>query len=34
MQENRPIAVFSWKLSTMQRKYSVTEIEVLAIVKT
>jgi hypothetical protein len=33
-QDNRPIAFFSWKLSDMQRKYSVTKIEVLAIVKT
>jgi hypothetical protein len=33
-QENRPIGFFSWKLSTMQRKYSVTKIELLAIVKT
>jgi hypothetical protein len=33
-QENRPIAFFSWKLSTTQRKYSVTEIELLAIVET
>jgi hypothetical protein len=33
-QENRPIAFFSWKLSTMQRKYSVTKIKLLAIVKT
>jgi hypothetical protein len=33
-QENRPIAFFSWKLSTTQRKYSVTKIELLAIVKT
>jgi hypothetical protein len=33
-QENRPIAFFSWKLSTMQRKYSVTKIELLAIVET
>jgi hypothetical protein len=33
-QENRPIEIFSRKLSTMQRKYSVTEIELLAIVKT
>ncbi len=32
--ENRPIAFFSWKLSTMQGKYSVTNIELLAIVKT
>jgi hypothetical protein len=33
-QENRPIAFFSWKLSTMQRKYSVTKIELQAIVET
>ncbi len=33
-QENRPIAFFSQKLSTMQRKYSVTKIEFLAIVET
>ncbi len=33
-QDNRPIAFFSWKLSNTQRKYSVTEIELLAIVKT
>ncbi len=33
-QENRPIAFFSQKLSTMQRKYSVTKIELLAIVQT
>ncbi len=33
-QENRPIAFFSQKLSTMQRKYSVTKIELLAIVET
>jgi hypothetical protein len=33
-QENRPIAFFSQKLSTMQQKYSVTKIELLAIVKT
>jgi hypothetical protein len=32
--ENRPIAFFSRKLSTMQRKYSVTKIELLAIVET
>ncbi len=32
-QENRPIAFFSGKLSTM-RKYSVTKIEQLAIVET
>jgi hypothetical protein len=33
-QENRPFAFFSRKLSTTQRKYSVTKIELLAIVKT
>jgi hypothetical protein len=33
-QENRPIALFSQKLSTMQCKYSVTKIILLAIVKT
>ncbi len=33
-QDNRPIAFFSWKLSTMQRKYSVTKIKLLAIVET
>ncbi len=33
-QDNRPIAFFSWKLSPAQRKYSVTKIELLAIVKT
>ncbi len=33
-QEGRPIAFFSWKLSTTQRKYSVTKIELLAIVET
>jgi hypothetical protein len=33
-QDNRPIAFFSRKLSTMQRKHSVTKIELLAIVKT
>ncbi len=33
-QENRPIAFFSRKLSTTQRKYSVTKIELLAIVQT
>ncbi len=32
-QVNRPIAFFSWKLYTMQRKYSATKIELLAIVK-
>ena len=33
-QDNRPIALFSWKLSDAQRKYSVTKIELLAIVET
>jgi hypothetical protein len=33
-QDNRPIAFFSWKLSDTQHKYSVTKIELLAIVKT
>ncbi len=33
-QGNRPITFFSWKLSNMQRKYSVTKIELLAIVDT
>ena len=33
-QKNRPIAFFSRKLSVAQRKYSVTEIELLAIVET
>jgi hypothetical protein len=33
-QEYRPIAFFSWKLSTKQCKNSVTKIELLAIVKT
>jgi hypothetical protein len=33
-QDNRPIAFFSWKLSDTQHKYSVTEIELLAIVET
>ena len=33
-QQNRPIAFFSRKLSEMQQKYSVTEIELLAIVQT
>ncbi len=34
IQDNRPIAFFSRKLSEMQQKYSVTEIELLAIVET
>jgi hypothetical protein len=33
-QDNRPIVFFSRKLSKMQQKYSVTEIELLAIVET
>jgi hypothetical protein len=33
-QDNRPIAFFSRKLSDTQRKYSITKIELLAIVKT
>jgi hypothetical protein len=33
-QDNRPIAFFSRKLSEMQQKYSVTKIELLAIVET
>jgi hypothetical protein len=33
-QDNRPIAFFSRKLSETQTKYSVTEIELLAIVET
>ncbi len=32
--DNRPIAFFSRKLSNTQRKYSITKIELLAIVKT
>ena len=33
-QDNRPIAFFSRKLSETHQKYSVTEIELLAIVET
>jgi hypothetical protein len=33
-QDNKPMAFFSRKLSEMQQKYSVTEIELLAIGKT
>jgi hypothetical protein len=33
-QDNRPIAFFSRKLSETQQKYSVTEIELLAMVET
>ncbi len=33
-QDNRPIAFFSRKLSNTQCKYSVTKIDLLAIVKT
>ena len=32
-QDNRPIVVFSRKLSKTQQRYSVTEIELLAIVE-
>jgi hypothetical protein len=32
-QDNRPIVFFSRKLSKMQHKYNVTEIELLAIVE-
>jgi hypothetical protein len=32
--DNRPIAFFCWKLSDTQGKYSVTKIDLLAIVKT
>ncbi len=34
IQDNRPIMFFGWILSDMQCKYSVTKIELLAIVKT
>jgi hypothetical protein len=33
-QDNRSIVFFGWKLSKMQAIYSVTEIELLAIVET
>jgi hypothetical protein len=33
-QDNGPIVFFHWKLSNTQCKYSITEIELLAIVKT
>jgi hypothetical protein len=33
-QDNRPIVFFSWKLSSVQSKYIVTKLELLAIVKT
>ena len=33
-QSNKPLAFFSRKLSVQQQKYSVTEIELLAIVET
>ncbi len=33
-QDNRPIVLFRWKLSIMQRKYSIPKIELLAIAKT
>ncbi len=32
-QDNRPLAFFSWKLFHTQLKYSIIEIELLAIVK-
>ena len=34
IQNNRPLAFFSRKLSDTQKKYSVTEIELLAIIET
>ncbi len=34
IQQNRPIAFFSRKLSEAQQKYSVTEVELLAIMET
>ncbi len=34
IQDNKPIAFFSRKLSKTQQKYSVTQIELLAIVET
>jgi hypothetical protein len=33
-QDNRPVAFFSWKLSGAQSKYTVTKLELLAIVET
>jgi hypothetical protein len=33
-QDDRPIAFFSWKLSDTQHKFSITKIELLAIVET
>ena len=33
-QNNSPLAFFSCKLNTMQQKYGMTELEVLAIVET
>jgi hypothetical protein len=33
-QDNGPIAFFSWEVSNTQRSYRVTEIDLLAIVKT
>ncbi len=33
-QDNRPVAFFSWKLFDMQHKYSITKIELLALIKT
>jgi hypothetical protein len=34
LQDNRPPALFSWNFSVVQCKYSVTKIELLAIVNT
>ncbi len=34
IQDNRPIVFFSWKLSGAQSKYTVTKLELLAIVET
>jgi hypothetical protein len=34
VQKNRPLAYFSRKLSEMQQKYSVTELELLSILET
>jgi len=33
-QDNRPIVFFSWKFSDAQSKYTVTELELLAILET
>ncbi len=34
IQDNRPIAFFSWNLSNVQSKYTVTKLKLLAIVET